>query len=48
MKSIHFSDIHFTVNAQLDQVSRRVWVNDYQTENPAALRSFLFDLAIFQ
>lgn len=35
----------FYVQAHLDQVSRRIWVNQYQTTNPTALRNFLKELA---
>ena len=45
MKYIRYSDMNFSVKAQLDQVSSRVWVTDYQTDNPAALSAFLLDLA---
>jgi putative beta-lysine N-acetyltransferase len=45
MKYIRYSDMDFSVIAQLDQISSRVWVTDYRTDNPAALSAFLLELA---
>lgn len=45
MELIRHCDKEFSVTAQVEPVSRRIWVSKYETDNPGALRGFLLDLA---
>ncbi|MFZ5647989.1 MAG: putative beta-lysine N-acetyltransferase [Bacillota bacterium] len=45
MESIKHFHSDFSLNAKLDHTSRRIWVTDYKAGDPAALHTFLVNLA---